>query len=313
MMKAAIIGGGGRVGSDAAFCCQLWGIFNQIALLDVVEDMARGEALDLRHGAAGCASQSISYQTYEEAADSDIFIITAGLRRKPDESRLELINRNVGLFRSILGELKKTGMKESAHIFVVANPVDILTYIAVEESGLHPRQVYGLGTMLDTIRFRSLLAEYFCSDPTQVNALILGEHGDSMVPIWSTATINGTPLQSMPTYDEDKVKAIFDFTKKSGAEVIRMKGGAGRAVGVAIAMVAKAIFNDSKSLLPISSIMTGHLGIKDVCFSLPSVVGVGGVEQVVEVAVSPDELEGLKKSAASLRDVLDQVITPAAA
>jgi L-lactate dehydrogenase len=193
-MKVTIIGGGGRVGSNAAFALQCAGIVSEIQLLDANVELAEGEALDLMHGASSLADQRIYAGDYARAKDSDLFIITAGLRRKPDESRLDLINRNVTLFAQILESLKTTGHKKDAMVFVVSNPVDILTHLAASYLDLCWRRVIGLGTMLDTARFRSLIAEEHGLAPTQVKALILGEHGDSMVPIWSSATVGGLPL-----------------------------------------------------------------------------------------------------------------------
>ncbi len=179
--------------------------------------------------------------------------------------------------------------------------------MAVKNAGLPPARVMGLGTVLDTTRFRSLLAEYFEVDPTDVNALILGEHGDSMVPIWSSATINGVPLRSCANYDEEKVKGIFDFTKKSGAEVIRLKGGAGYAVGLAIKLVMDAMLLDKKAVLPVSSLMQGYMGVSDVCFSVPTVVGRGGVEKLIEIALPEDEKAAMLSSANLLKETLKQV------
>lgn len=306
-MKVSIIGGGGRVGSSAAYALQIGGLVKELAIVDVALDMANGEALDLRHGSSIAGSQKIYAGGYEAVAGSDIVVITAGLRRKPDESRLDLINRNVALFRSILDEVKKVSLPSGAIVFVVSNPVDILTKLAVDTLGLPANQVIGLGTVLDTARFRSLLAEYFEIDPTQVDALILGEHGDSMVPIWSSATINGVPLCSFPNYDEATVKGIFDFTKKSGAEVIKLKGGAGYAVGLSIKQVVDAIVLDKKAVLPVSSLMDGFMGIKDVCFSVPAVVGRAGVERLIEISLTDDEKAALINSANTLTETLKLV------
>jgi len=306
-MKVSIIGGGGRVGSNAAYALQLGGLAKELVVVDIARELADGEALDLRHGASIAGSQKIYAGGYEAVAGTDIVIITAGLRRKADESRLELINRNVTLFKGILEELRDVKLGDDAIILVVSNPVDILTYLAVKSSGLAASKVFGLGTVLDTTRFRSLLAEYFEVDPTSVNALILGEHGDSMVPIWSSATVNGVPLRSFPNYDEEKVKGIFDLTKKSGAEVIRLKGGAGYAVGLAIKQVVDAIVLDKKAVLPISSLMPGFMGISDVCFSVPTVVGRGGVEKLVEISLPDDEKAALMNSASLLKETLKQV------
>lgn len=306
-MKVSIIGGGGRVGSNAAYALQLGQTAKEIAIVDVAEDMARGEALDLRHGAALAGPQKIYAGGYEAVEGSDVVVITAGLRRKPDESRLELINRNVVLFRGILGEVRKVKLADGAVVVVVSNPVDVLTQLAVEGSGVSAKRVIGLGTLLDTCRFRSLLAEHFGVNPLDVNALILGEHGDSMVPIWSSATINGTPLESFPGYERDTVYGIFDFTKKSGAEVIRLKGGAGYAVGVAIRRLVEAIVSDEKAVLPVSSLQEGMFGIEGVCLSVPSVVGKSGVEALVEIKLTDEERSSVQNCGKVLKETLRQI------
>src|SRR5215203_999955 len=247
-MKVTIIGGGGRVGSCAAFALQCAGLVSEIQILDANKDLADGEALDLLHGSAFSGAQKIYAGDYSRAADSDLFLITAGLRRKADESRLDLINRNVALFVQILESIKSAGLRKEAHVFVVSNPVDILTQLAVQRIGLPWQQVYGLGTMLDTSRFSSLIAAELKLAPSQVQAIILGEHGDSMVPIWSSAIVNGLPLGGLPECTPGFQNAIFERTKGSGAEVIKRKGGAGWAVGVAIREVMHAVLLDKKVL-----------------------------------------------------------------
>jgi L-lactate dehydrogenase len=284
------------------------GIAKELVVIDVAREMAEGEALDLRHGASLSAPQKITFGGTEAAEGSDIVIITAGLRRKPDESRLDLINRNVSLFRSILNELQQVNLPEHAVLLVVSNPVDILTYLAVKEFTLPPQQVIGLGTVLDTARFRSLLAEHFGVAATDMKVLILGEHGDSMVPVWSSAAANGVPLQSLPGYDPVKVQEIFDFTKKSGAEVIRLKGGAGYAVGLAIREVVHAILLDTRQILPVSTLQTGLYGISDVCLSVPTIVGRRGVIQQIEMQLTEEELQALQRSARALKETLAQVM-----
>ncbi|MDR3632673.1 MAG: lactate dehydrogenase, partial [Isosphaeraceae bacterium] len=184
-MNVSIIGGGGLVGSCAAFALQAAGLVSGIDLIDLNADLCKGQALDLLHGASLIADQRIRATGYDAIPQSDLVCITAGLRRKPDESRLDLINRNVELFLSILGQVKSAGLKKDAIVLVVSNPVDVLTYLAVKQTGLPATQVIGLGTQLDSARFRSLIAEALKLPATQVTATILGEHGDSMVPIWS--------------------------------------------------------------------------------------------------------------------------------
>ncbi len=301
-MKVAIIGGGGRVGSCAAFALQCSGIVKEIVMLDANQAAAEGEALDLLHGAAFCADQVISAGTYADCADADIICITAGLRRKPDESRLDLINRNVTLFLGILDSLKSAGLKKEAIVFVVSNPVDILTELAVEKTGLPASQVIGLGTVLDTSRFCSLISASLKLPATQVRAMILGEHGDTMVPIWSSASVDGFPLTKFPGVTPAFQSQIFERTQKSGAEVISRKGGAGYAVGVAIREVIDAIALDRRRVLPVSSHVSGAYGIRDVSISVPTVVGRKGVVQHIEVELWPKELQGLQSSAKALKD-----------
>lgn len=306
-MKTTIIGGGGRVGSCAAFALQCGGIVSEIQLLDANTEMAEGEALDLLHGSAFCSDQRIYAGDYERAADSDIFIITAGLRRKPDESRLDLINRNVSLFNRILDDLLSAGMKKDAIVFVVSNPVDILTHIATRRLGLPWRQVIGLGTQLDSSRFCSFIAEELKLAPTQVRALILGEHGDSMVPIWSSAAVNGLPLEGLPECTPNFQNQVFDRTRGSGAEVIKKKGGAGWAVGITIRDTVNAIALDQQRLQPVSSLQQGAYGIRDICLSVPTVVGRRGVIDQVEIKLWPKEQLGLQNSARALTDTLRKV------
>ena len=306
-MKVTIIGGGGRVGSCAAFALQCGGLVAELQILDANKDMAEGEALDLLHGSAFCGDQKIYAGDYSRAADSDIFLITAGLRRKPDESRLDLINRNVALFVGILDSIKAAGFKKDAQVFVVSNPVDILTQLAVQRLGLPWAQVYGLGTMLDTSRFSSFIAEELKLAPTQVKALILGEHGDSMLPIWSSAAVNGLPLTGLPECSPGFQNAVFERTKGSGAEVIKRKGGAGWAVGVAIRDVIHAVLLNKQALLPVSSLVQGAYDIRDVCLSVPSVVGRVGVLKHMEIKLWPKELMGLQASARALKETLAKV------
>jgi L-lactate dehydrogenase len=307
-MKVSIIGGGGLVGSCAAFALQAGRIVREIALLDANAELAAGQALDLLHGSSSMADQFITSGGYEHIPTSDCICITAGLRRKPDESRLDLINRNVDLFLGILGEVIKAGVKPTATVLVVSNPVDVLTYLAADRLNLPTNQVLGLGTQLDTTRFRSLIAGKLKAAPTQVKALILGEHGDSMVPIWSSATVAGLPLDKYPGWSQQVAGEIFTRTKGSGAEVIKMKGGAGFAVGVSIADVIHAIALDRRQLLPVSSVQNGCYGIRNVALSVPTVVGNKGVEATHEFELWPKEVQALKTSANTLRQTIDTVV-----
>jgi L-lactate dehydrogenase len=314
-MIVSIIGGGGLVGSCAAFALQCGGVVSGIDLIDVNADLCKGQALDLLHGASLVADQRIRAVGYEAIPQSDLVMITAGLRRKPDESRLDLINRNVELFLSILGNVKAAGLKKDAIVLVVSNPVDVLTYLATKQLGLPASQVIGLGTMLDSARFRSLIAEALKLPATQVTATLLGEHGDSMVPIWSAAQAAGLPLDKFPGWTSTLAEALFTRTRGSGAEVIKLKGGAGFAVGVSIREVVHAVALDSKRILPVSSLVSGTYDLKDVCLSVPTVVGRKGVEAQLEIELWPKEVSALQHSGQVLRETIDLVLkkSPAAA
>jgi L-lactate dehydrogenase len=307
-MKVSIIGGGGLVGSCAGFALQAGKIVSEINLIDVNKDLCEGQALDLLHGASLMAPQKITSGGTECCKDSDVIVITAGLRRKPDESRLDLINRNVALFRSILADVKTHGFKKEAIVFVVSNPVDVLTYLAVKELGLPAAQVIGLGTVLDTTRLRSMLAQRLNVPPTQVNVTIFGEHGDSMVPIWSNAQIANLPVDKFPGVTPTLIAEVEKKTRGSGAEVIKKKGGAGFAVGVSIADVVHSIALNDCRILPVSSLQNGAYGLKDVCLSVPTVVGRGGVKSHIEVELWNKEKTALTHSAGVLKETIAQVM-----
>ena len=306
-MKVSIIGGGGLVGSSAAFALQCGGIVSHINLIDLNADQARGQALDLLHGASLVADQRIRATGYEAIPESDVVIITAGLRRKPDEPRLALINRNVDLFLDILAQARSAGLKRDAIVIVVSNPVDVLTYLAVKRLDLPPSQVIGLGTQLDTARFRSLIAQALDLPPTQVSGLILGEHGDSMVPIWSAAQAGGLPLERFPKWSAGLAESLIKRTRGSGAEVISLKGGAGFAVGISIREVVHSVALGQDRILPVSSLVNGAYGLRDVCISVPTVVGRKGVLDHLEIELWPKETSALQHSGQVLRETIEAV------
>jgi L-lactate dehydrogenase len=312
-MKVSIIGGGGLVGSMAGYALQVGGAVSHVCLIDANADAAKGHALELLHGACLTSDTRLSAGTMDDVATSNIVVVTAGLRRKPDESRLDLINRNVDLFLGLLEQMKSAGLKENTYLIVVSNPVDVLTHLAVRRSGLPWQRVIGLGTVLDTTRFRSNLGKRLGVPATQVGALILGEHGDSMVPIWSSATIAGLALEQWPGFDANAAKETFEQTKGAGAQVIKLKGGAGYAVGLSIREVVHAIALDSRRVLPVSTLLQGAYGLRDVCLSVPTEVGCGGVRKQIELALSPKERMGLQNSARVLRETIEAVETRLAA
>jgi L-lactate dehydrogenase len=306
-MKVSIIGGGGRVGSNAAFALQCAAIVSEIHLLDANEQMAQGEALDLLHGTSVSGNQKIYAGGYDRCTDSDLICITAGLRRKPDESRLDLINRNVTLFKQILDSLKSAGLKKDAILFVVSNPVDILTRLAIDYLKWDPSRTIGLGTQLDTARFRSLIAAELELPPSQVKALILGEHGDSMVPIWSSATVAGVSLVKHPRCGAAFQQKVFERTKSSGAECIKLKGGAGWAVGLTIAEVIHAIALDQPTLLPVSTQLSGEYDVRNTVTSVPTLLARRGVVSRLPIELWPKEHSAFIQSCKALDATYAQV------
>ncbi len=307
-MKVSIIGGGGLVGSSAAFALQCGGIVSQIDLIDLNADQVRGQALDLLHGASLVADQRIRATGYEAIPESDVVIITAGLRRKPDESRLDLINRNVELFLGILGQVAAAGLKRDAIVLVVSNPVDVLTYLAVRQLDLPPSQVIGLGTAArhgavpqpDRRRAPAAAHPGHRADPGRARR----QHGPDLVD----GPGRRLAAREVPRLDfERRPTRILTRTRGSGAEVIKLKGGAGFAVGLSIREVVHAVALDQKRILPVSSLVNGPYGIRDVCISVPTVVGRKGVEAQLEIELWPKEISALQHSAQVLRETIEAV------
>ncbi|MEP0815233.1 MAG: malate dehydrogenase [bacterium] len=304
-MKVAIVGGAGRVGINFAISLFLSGYAREIVLVDVLTDVADGEALDLRHATSLVGNVTFDSGDISKVAGADIVVITAGSRRKPDQSRLDLIRVNVGILDETIEGIVKYA--PGAMIFVVSNPVDVLTYRALVKSGVSRTKVFGLGNVLDMVRFRSLLAAKFGWNPLDVNAYIVGEHGDAMVPLWSQASYGGILFRCLRSVSMSDIEAVFEETKKSGAEVIRKKGGAGWAVGISITEVVKAIATDSKAVLPISTDPDGKYGISGIALSLPTVVGKSGVEGYLDFEIEAAEMDGLAKAAQVLKETYDTI------
>jgi len=303
-MKIAIIGAG-RVGASLAFALQMKGVGKEIVLLDVREEVAIGEAEDLLQGTSSAYPQVFS-AGWERAEGADIFVVTAGARRESNESRLSLINRNLAIFRDLLSRIKEW-KKENSILLVISNPVDVLTYFAHKESDFPREKIIGLGTLLDTLRLRAYLSSALRVDPRDVQAMVLGEHGDSMVFPFSIASIGGVPLLSFPGLREGMLEDIKEKVRKAGAEMIRLKGGAGTAVALAGLKVIEAMERDARSILPLSVYLSGEMGFEEVCLSLPCVVGREGVEAIIEPPLTADEQDALKRSYQTLRQAISSV------
>jgi L-lactate dehydrogenase len=304
-MKISMIGAG-RVGSTALYTLLLEGGITEMVIVDVDKPRAEGEALDLRHALALTQNCKISAGDYDATEGSDMVIITAGIPRKPGDTRLDLLKRNTELMGGILEGVLK--YNKDTFLFMVSNPVDVLTYQALKTSGFPSNKVFGLGTVLDTTRFRSLLGERLNVSPDQVVAYMLGEHGDSMVPVTSTASVGGIPLAKFPGYSPEMVEDVITATRFGGAEVIKRKGGTFYSVAPSIASVVRAFKNDQKKILPVSSLVDGaYKGLAGMTISLPCVVGKNGREGILDPQMSEAEEAAFRNSFAVLKEAATSV------
>lgn len=307
MSRVAIIGGAGRVGVSFAFHLLCENICHELVLIDILEDPVQGERLDLMHATSTLCNTKVIAGTDENLLKgADIIVIPAGARRKADQSRLDLIKVNFGIIDKWMERIQ--AVNPDAMVLVVVNPVDVLTYRAFVMGGKNRKRIFGLGNVMDTVRFRSNIAEKYGWDPRKVEAQLLGEHGDTMVPVWSQASYNGYLLKDMPGCKQSELDEVFAATRKAGAEVIRLKGGAGWAVGVAITEVVRAVLLDEKRVLCCSSVPGGAYGIgDDVSLSLPTIIGKDGVEGYLDVDLSDEEKAGIAKAASVLKDTYSQI------
>jgi L-lactate dehydrogenase len=250
----------------------------------------------------------ITAGTYADCADSQVVVITAGASQKPGESRLDLLARNAAIFREIVTQVVRHN--PGGIILIATNPVDILTYVSVGVSGLPPGRVIGSGTILDTSRFRFLLGQYYGVDARSVHAYIIGEHGDSEIPVWSQASIGGVRLQEFAplknrAYVQADMDALFTQVRDAAYEIIRRKGSTYYAIGLGLLSIVSAILGDYRRVVSVSTLMTGQYGVKDMCLSLPCVVGAHGVEEILTLNLDPEEESGFRASAAKLKSTLE--------
>ncbi len=307
--KGAIIGAG-QVGMACAYSMLIQSAFDELVLVDVDRVKLEGEVMDLVHGLSFVAPAIVKAGTIADCQGADIVIVTAGARQKTGESRLALLERNVAIFRDLVSEL--VDYCPDAIYLVVSNPVDVMTYVTWKLSGLPCNAIIGSGTMLDTARFRYLLAQDLQLDPRSIHAYIIGEHGDSEVPVWSRLNIAGTPLlDSDPllgtSRDPDQWYHIFEQVKNAAYEIIQRKGATSYAIGLAVTQLVQAIVHDQNRVLTVSCLSSGMYGIEDVYFSLPAVVNRHGVNRIVRLSLSSEEESQLKRSAQMLRQAIEEL------
>jgi len=308
--KIAIVGAG-NVGSTFAFSLMISGLAREIVLIDKNESLAIGECMDLNHGLSFAHPTKIYAAGFEGCADADIVVITAGANQKPNETRTDLVNKNVAIFKDIVPAVAKYA-KDSI-LLVVTNPVDILTYVTLKLSGFPSNRVIGSGTVLDTARLKYMISNYSKVDPNNIHAYIIGEHGDTELPVWSNATIGGMDIQ---TYCSEyakqgnakkELKEIFLKVKNSAYEIIKLKGATNYSIALSLVKITRAILRDENSILPVSTLVNDYYGVSDVCISIPSIVNINGIEQYVKIDLSDEEQKLFKYSANTLKNFIKAI------
>ena len=311
MNKITVIGTG-SVGSTIAYTLTIEGIASEIVMIDINNEKALGEALDIRQGTPFCNPCNIYAGTYEDAAGSDIVVITSGVARKAGQSRLDLAQTTVDILKSITEQIVKYA--PDATYVIVSNPVDILTYAFTKYSGIPEERIIGSGTILDTARLRSRLSEYYSVSQQNVHAYVLGEHGDSSFVPWSVANISNVPVEDYgksvlksANFPELHKEEVENYVRKSGARVIQRKGATFYAVSVSVCHICKCLLSGIDTTMTVSTMLHGEYGIDDVCLSLLNVVGRNGVHNKIVLPLNDKEIEDLHKSAESLKEVMRNI------
>ncbi|KXU50508.1 L-lactate dehydrogenase [Longibaculum muris] len=307
MQKVAVIGCG-FVGATSAFSLIQTGLFSEMVLIDANHQKAEGEAMDLSHGSAYLTPMNIYAGGYDDIVDAGLIVITAGANQKPNETRLDLVKKNVAIFKSIIPEIKNRNCE--GILMIVSNPVDILTYVTLKLSGFPAHRVIGSGTVLDTARLKYVLGRHLQVDPRDVHAYIIGEHGDSELAVWSGAQVAGIHINHFCELrghfnHQEAMERLAQQVRDSAYEIIERKGATYYGVAVAVKRIATAIVKNEHAVLPISSLMQGEFGLNDICLSIPTVVGSQGVEKVVDIYLNNEENEKLQESAKALKEVLN--------
>ncbi|ARC84295.1 L-lactate dehydrogenase [Clostridium argentinense CDC 2741] len=305
--KISIIGAG-AVGATTAYSLMLLGVATELVLVDVNKEKTEGEAMDLSHGADFVKPVNIISGDYKDTKGSDIVVITAGAAQKPGETRLQLVNKNISIFKSIIPEVVK--YNEDAILLVVTNPVDILSYLTYKLSGFPKERIIGSGTVLDTSRLKHEIGKRYNIDPRNVNTYIIGEHGDSEIATWNVTNIQNIKIDEYANkenleYNDNFRKEVYENVKNAAYEVINRKGATFYAIALAVTRIVKAILGDEKTILPVSTLVENYYGIKDVYLGLPCVVGGAGVEKVLNMDLSELEADSLVRSAETLKETLN--------
>jgi malate dehydrogenase len=296
--------GAGKVGSSAAFNI-LGRRISDVVLIDVVENLAQGEALDMMQAAPAIEFDGKIEGTndYSEMKGSELVILTAGLARQPGMSRLDLINRNASIVKSIVKEVVRYA--PGCNLMMVTNPVDVMTYVAFKESGFERNRVFGMGNILDTLRFRSYIAMELGVSREDIRALVIGEHGDSMVPLVNYASVSGIPITDL--LKREQIQKIVNLTRTSGSDVIKLKGSTVYAPAAVITIMADAVLRGRNRVMGVSTYLQGEYGYSDVSIGVPCILGKNGVERILELKLDLETKKEFEKSAAVVKDAIDKI------
>ena len=308
--KCAVIGCG-FVGASIAYSYAESGLFSEMVLLDVNHKKAEGEALDIGHGLPFLAPMRIYAGDYPDLADARLIVIAAGANQKPGETRLQLLSKNLQIFDSIVQNIVR--YNKEAILLVVTNPVDLLTYYTWKQSGYPAARVIGSGTVLDTARLKYMIGRRLSVDPRNVHSFIIGEHGDSEVPVFSSANVSGIDLydfcrlSGMENYKET-LQEMFEEVRDSAYRIIEGKGATYYAIAQAVMRITRSILRDENSVLPVSTLVENHYGVHDICLGVPAIVGSTGVKKVLDLPLDEHESEMVHRSAATIRRTLDDTL-----
>ncbi len=309
MQKCGVVGVG-FVGACCAYTLAVSGLFSEIVLVDVNRQKAESEAADINHGVSFAKPCHVGAGDYSDLSGCGLVILAAGANQRPGETRVALLGRNRTILSAVVGQVVQAA--RDAVLLVVSNPVDVLTCMAQRLSGLPAGRVIGSGTVLDTARLKYLLGQRLGVDGRNVHAFIIGEHGDSELAVWSSANISGVDLDDycrITGIDDPAavLRGIYESVRGAAYPIIEGKGATYYGIAMAVRRIAEAIVRDERSVLPVSSLITGHYGVDGVCLGVPSIVGRGGVQAVLDIPLAPEELAQLQRSARKMRALIDEV------
>lgn len=302
-----ILIGDGAVGSSFAYSSSLLGVGRELGIIDINEERVEGDVLDLTDALSFTYPKKVYKAEYDDCKDAEVVVITAGIPQKPGETRLQLVDKNLVIFKDMIGKVVASGFDG---IFVVAsNPVDVTTYATMKYSGFPANKVIGSGTTLDTSRFKKQIGDLLDVDYRSVHAYIMGEHGDTEFPVWSNANVGGLSIEEWksthPNISQESLDAAFDKTVNAAYEIINKKGATFYGIGTALSSIVRAILNDENTVFLTSSYLNGEFGLKDIHIGVPTVIGKSGVAHIIEVPLSDKEQEQLEHSARTLREIID--------